>query len=154
MSSNVVTPLHVRSGYSLVRGTALPASIIERACRLGHRRLALTDVNGLYGATGFYKLALKAGLEPIIGAELQDGNTSAVALVAGRAGYENLCRIITRIHCRSAADKAASCDAKQPDAGAGSRAGERTGADGGGDPARLRRRPAKPSLVGDLLELS
>ena len=34
------------------------------------RSLALTDVNGLYGATVFWKLATEAGISPILGAEL------------------------------------------------------------------------------------
>ncbi|MBL7132937.1 MAG: DNA polymerase III subunit alpha [Phycisphaerae bacterium] len=93
-----IAPLHVRSGYSLLRGTCLPETLVEAARRLGHTHLALTDVNSLCGATQFYKAGLEAGLSPIIGAQLRHGSASLVALVAGQAGYENLCRIITRIH--------------------------------------------------------
>ncbi len=100
MSVDIVTPLCVRSGYSLVCGTAMPDRLISRACELGHRYLALTDVNGLYGATGFCKLAAESDLNPIIGAQLQEQDVSAVALVASETGYEHLCRIITRIHHR------------------------------------------------------
>jgi DNA-directed DNA polymerase III PolC len=92
--------LHVRSGYSLLRGTALPGRLTERAGSLGYAQLALTDVNGLYGATVFDRLARRAGLTPILGAELQDGQSSVVVLVEDDAGYENLCRVITRIHRR------------------------------------------------------
>ena len=97
---NAITPLHVRSGYSLLRGTALPERLIQRARQLGHDRLALTDVNNLYCATQFCRLAAEAGLGTIVGAELQDEPGAAVALVESETGYENLCRIITRIQRR------------------------------------------------------
>jgi DNA-directed DNA polymerase III PolC len=97
-----IAPLHVRSGYSLCRGTALPARLVERARRLGHTCLALTDVNNLCAATHFWKQACRAGLRPILGAELRCGRCAAVALVAADVGYENLCRAISRIHRRGA----------------------------------------------------
>ncbi len=98
----LLTPLHVRSGYSLLWGTAPPERLIARAQELGQTALAVTDVNGVYGATVFHQCAREAGLRPIIGAELQEAGHAAVALVASRRGYENLCRILTRIHRRLA----------------------------------------------------
>jgi len=95
-----VTPLHVRSGYSLLWGPTRLERLIEIACRLGHTHLALTDVNGLYGATVFYRRAVERGLTPLIGAELRQAGRSVVALIAEDAGYENLCRLISRIHRR------------------------------------------------------
>jgi DNA polymerase-3 subunit alpha/error-prone DNA polymerase len=103
-SAEDITPLHVRSAYSLLRGTCAPDRLVDHAGRLGYARLALTEVNNLYGATVFWKLATAAGISPIVGAELMppaDGedSRSVVALVENEIGYENLCRIITRIHC-------------------------------------------------------
>jgi len=95
----MITPLHVRSGYSFCRGVALPDRLVNVAARLGHGALAMTDVNNLCGATVFWKKAAAAGISPIIGAELLDGGLSVVALCADETGYENLCRLITRIHC-------------------------------------------------------
>ncbi len=95
----MITPLHVRSAYSLLAGTALPRRLVSLAAGMGHRRLAMTDVNALYGAVLFYKDAVAAGVRPILGAELTDGPCSAVALVENDQGYENLCRLITRRHC-------------------------------------------------------
>jgi len=97
-----LTPLHVRSGYSLLSGTALPGRLIGRAAALGYTGLALTDVNNLCAATAFYRQAREGGIAPIIGAELREAGQAVVALVADGAGYENLCRIITRIHRRAA----------------------------------------------------
>ena len=92
-----VTPLHVRSGYSLLEGAATPGRLVDLAGRMGYARLALTDVNSLCGATVFHKAARRAGIAPIIGAELRDGSQTAIALVADQNGYENLCQIITRL---------------------------------------------------------
>ncbi len=97
--NETVIPLHVRSGYSLLRGTSLPARLIERAQQLGHAQLALTDINNLCGATTFYEHASEVGLSAIIGTELQTNGCTAVALIADDSGYENLCRLITQIHC-------------------------------------------------------
>jgi DNA-directed DNA polymerase III PolC len=88
--------LHAWTGYSLCRGAAGPQKLVARAAAAGYAGVALTDVNGLYGVTIFYPLARQAGLNPIIGAELSDGRSSVVALVADRVGYENLCQAITR----------------------------------------------------------
>jgi len=95
-----IAPLHVRSGYSLLRGPAGLERLVGRAGALGHGRVALTDVNSLCGATRFCRLAGRVGIEPIVGAELLEGGRSVVALIADEAGYENLCRIITRIQKR------------------------------------------------------
>ncbi len=94
-----ITPLHVWSGYSLCRGPTPPKRLVERARSVGHAAIALTDVNGLYGAAVFHHAAVAAGVRPIIGAELRCAGASVVALVIDRMGYENLCRVITRIHC-------------------------------------------------------
>jgi len=77
----------------------MPDRLVELAAELGHAQLAITDVNGLCGATVFWQCAVSAGLQPIIGAELTDGAHRAIALVADQTGYENLCRAITRIRC-------------------------------------------------------
>jgi len=93
-----ITPLHVRSGYSLRRGMVMPSRLVARARAAGHGRLAVTDVNGLYGAVAFWRAAVAGGVAPIIGAELRAGRHGAVALVAGEEGYANLCGLITRRH--------------------------------------------------------
>jgi len=100
-----LTPLHVRSGYSLLCGTALPERLIARAAALGYAGLALTDVNNLCAATTFYRQAREARIAPIVGAELQDDGRAVVVLVEDGVGYENLCRIVTRIHRRASSGR-------------------------------------------------
>lgn len=90
--------LHSHSCYSLLEGADWPHTLIDRAKRYGMKALALTDTNGLYGALPFYKAALEAGIKPILGAELvsaSDSSERAVVLARDRAGYAELCRLIT-----------------------------------------------------------
>jgi DNA-directed DNA polymerase III PolC len=90
-----------------------PERLVVAAAEMGHDHLALTDVNNLCAAPRFWKLAREAGLRPIIGAEIRamgGDDTSGppacslrraglVALVEDDRGYENLCRLLTRVHC-------------------------------------------------------
>lgn len=64
------THLHVHSHFSLLDGLPSPAALVERAKGLGFKALALTDHANLYGAIEFYVSAKKAGLKPILGAEI------------------------------------------------------------------------------------
>jgi len=97
VSDSTVIPLHVRSGYSLLCGASRLDRLVGRLAGMGCARAALTDVNSLCGATQFWRQACEAGVQPLIGAELQSEGSSVVALVESEAGYENLCRLITRI---------------------------------------------------------
>ena len=93
--------LHTHSYYSLLDGASSIEALVERARQLGFRHLALTDHNSLAGAVSFYQQATKAGIHPIIGAEvdLKDG-TRLVLLVQNDAGYRNLCTLLTMGHLR------------------------------------------------------
>src|SRR4051794_160427 len=64
--------------------------------------MALLDRNGVYGAQRFAVAAREHGVRPIVGAELtmEDGSLLPV-LVKNRAGYENLCELLTQAHFRS-----------------------------------------------------
>ena len=64
------THLHVHTEYSLLDGLSRLEPLIGRAKDLGMESLAITDHGGLYGAVDFYRLSEKAGVKPIIGAEI------------------------------------------------------------------------------------
>lgn len=81
----------VRSYYSLLRGTSSPAALVARAAALGMKWLALADEEALHGAPEFWALAKEAGIKPVIGAWV----AGKLHLVRSRAGYANLCRLIT-----------------------------------------------------------
>ncbi len=96
-----MVPLHVKSAYSLGVGTTPVEKLVERASALGIRAMALTDIDNLYGALVFYRLARARGIRPILGVELPLGSSRCsperlVLLAQNRTGYQNLCKIITR----------------------------------------------------------
>lgn len=93
-------PLTVRSGYSLMWGTTPVKTLCRYAKRLGYTRLALTDTNNLYGLWPFLSACKQEDIQPIIGAEVTDINTThrTVCLVKNPEGYANLCRMLTRRH--------------------------------------------------------
>src|SRR6185437_3377436 len=56
----------------------------------------------------FHRAMRKLGLRPILGAEVPlDDGTRVPLLVETRAGYQNLCRLLTRMHLRSPKGEAA-----------------------------------------------
>lgn len=59
--------------------------------------VALTDTDGLYGAVPFAKACAEVGVRAIVGAELTDPRRSwrAVFLTKDRAGYEELCALVS-----------------------------------------------------------
>ncbi len=92
--------LHVHSYYSFLDGAAGPADLVERARHFGMPALALTDHNRLTGAIRFYDAAKKSGVKPIIGAEVDiEGGFHLTLLCKDLAGYSNLCRLLTAMHC-------------------------------------------------------
>src|SRR4051794_29509220 len=93
--------LHARSACSFLRGASHPAGLAARAAELGLRAVALCDRDGVYGAARFFAGAKEHRIRPIVGAELtmEDGAVLPV-LVQSRAGYRNLCQLITRAKLR------------------------------------------------------
>ena len=91
--------LNVHSDYSRGWGLATIQELCETAGKLGMKRLALTDTNGLYGMPFFIRIAKETGIQPIIGSELVHENRRAVAIVKDRGGYVNLCHILSALHC-------------------------------------------------------
>jgi len=118
--------LHARSAFSFLEGASLPEELIGVCSHFQQPAMALLDANGVYGAPRFHLAATKAGLKAHIGAEvtcaspdfhLSQASTKrseALApskaapspfrlplLVQSRAGYQNLCRLITRMKLRA-----------------------------------------------------
>lgn len=93
-------PLRVRSYFSLLQGTASPAALCRRAKELGYEGLALTDRDNLYGLWDFLQACRREGLRPVVGAEVSEPGSDRLVtcLVRDRAGYTNLCRLLTQRH--------------------------------------------------------
>ncbi|MCF8059990.1 MAG: DNA polymerase III subunit alpha [Bacteriovoracaceae bacterium] len=90
--------LHVHSVYSPMRGLSSLESLCEKAFKLGHDHLALTDTNGLYGIPHFVNLAREYGLIPIIGCELVLEDLRLVILCRNLDGFKQLTRLLTKYH--------------------------------------------------------
>ncbi|MFQ6617843.1 MAG: PHP domain-containing protein, partial [Fidelibacterota bacterium] len=90
--------LHCHSYYSFLDGTASPEALVEKAKEMGMKGLAITDINGLYGALPFYKAAVKCGLKPVFGAEIVKERERAVLLARNSGGFSELCRLVTGRH--------------------------------------------------------
>ena len=114
--------LHAASSFSFLDGASDPEDLVARAVELGLPAVALVDRNGVYGAPRFFKAARAAGMKALVGAEIvlderpritPDEHAGPLGLVppplpAGfvpsrvtllaesRAGYRNLCRLLTR----------------------------------------------------------
>ena len=89
--------LHLHSFYSFLAGTLSIDRIIEQAGRAGYTALALTDTNNVTGIMEFYVKCRKAGIRPVVGAELRMGSVRAVALARNWNGYAAICRAVTEL---------------------------------------------------------
>jgi error-prone DNA polymerase len=88
--------LRCRSAFSFLDGASLPEDLIDAAAAAGMDTLALADRDGVYGAPRFFAAARRAGLRPLVGADvtLADG-PPLLLLVEDTTGYKNLCRLLT-----------------------------------------------------------
>src|SRR5712664_922325 len=96
------TELHARSAFSFLEGASVPEELAAACSAHGMPAMAVLDRDGAYGAPRFYLAATKIKVKAHIGAEV----TSAVGwryplLVKSREGYQNLCRLITRMKLRA-----------------------------------------------------
>jgi error-prone DNA polymerase len=89
----------------MMRGCSSLEALCLAARERGMQALAITDIDGLYGAVRFFEIARDLGLRPILGAEVtaadprgRAAGESATVLVRSRDGYAALCRILTRRH--------------------------------------------------------
>jgi error-prone DNA polymerase len=91
--------LHCHSAYSFLDGASHPVELAGVAAEQGHHALALTDHDGLHGAMEMAQALKPLGIRPITGAEITlDDGTHVTLLCETRAGYTNLCRLLTASH--------------------------------------------------------
>jgi len=89
-------PLNLHSYYSFLDSTLSIHAIIDLAKRHNLPAIALTDKNNLHGAVEFAQAAAKAGIKPIIGAELERNGQRLCLYVENQTGYHNLCRMLNQ----------------------------------------------------------
>jgi error-prone DNA polymerase len=96
VSSPDYVELRCRSAFSFLQSASLPEDLIDRAAACGYDALALADRNGVYGAPRFFQAARRAGVRPIVGADVAIEDAGWLhLLVENRTGYRNLCRLLT-----------------------------------------------------------
>src|SRR6266851_4650912 len=94
--------LNARSAFSFLEGASLPEELVATAADFGMSALGLIDRDGVYGSPRFHMAAMKAGIRAHIGAEVTCTDGYRYPLLAeSRAGYQNLCRLITRMKLRA-----------------------------------------------------
>ncbi|HNN48702.1 MAG TPA: PHP domain-containing protein, partial [Marmoricola sp.] len=124
------THLHVASSYSLRFGASHPDALVERAAEHGMDSLALTDRDGVYGAVRFVNACQRAGISPILGADLAVHETGSAPfgstvggtpakggrirdqrfprvtfLASSSRGWAALCRLISAAHAQAAVNQ-------------------------------------------------
>ncbi len=115
-SSRAFIHLRVHSAYSLLEGALQLGKIIGHALKDQSPAIAVTDTNNLFGALEFAQKAVKDGVQPIVGCQVDlafsgegaDGQRDRrrsgpetaplVLLAATEAGYRNLVRLDSRIY--------------------------------------------------------
>ncbi|MDP2998991.1 MAG: PHP domain-containing protein, partial [Bryobacterales bacterium] len=94
--------LRARSAFSFLEGASLPEELAAACADRGLPAMALLDRDGVYGAPRFHMAAKKTGIRAHAGAEVSSTEGIRIPLLARtRAGYQNLCRLITRMNLRA-----------------------------------------------------
>ncbi len=86
--------LNFRSCYSFMDSLLTPARIVAIAVEAGCQTVGICDPN-LHGAVEFFEAARAAGIRAVLGAELGIGGMRRCVHVQDRAGYANLCRLLS-----------------------------------------------------------
>lgn len=119
--------LRVHSAYSLLEGSLQVKALIAQASKLKAPAIALTDTNNLFGALQFTDAAKGAGIQPIIGCELDlydpgydvslthggaatmGSRAPLVFIAATQKGYDNLVEIVSRSYLDNADGSSVGC---------------------------------------------
>ena len=110
--------LHASSAFSFLEGASIPEEFVGACSEYSMPAMALLDRDGVYGAPRLYHAAKKAGLRAHIGAEVTvtpspsgrgqgEGRIRYPLLAETREGYQNLCRLLTRMKLRAPKGKGA-----------------------------------------------
>ena len=101
--ANSFVHLRVHSEFSLYDSTVRVKKLIGAVADNGMAAVALTDQSNMYALVKFYKTAMGAGVQPILGADLWLDNPDDLtqpfritALCQNSAGYLNLRELISK----------------------------------------------------------
>jgi len=109
MRSDMFAELLATSSYSFLRGASHPDELVRESKSLGHSAIAICDRDGMYGSVKAFEQARESEHRCITGAELTVATLPSLRasgpaaptlalLCESAAGYQNLCRLLTRAH--------------------------------------------------------
>ena len=102
--------LHLHTQYSLLDGAIRLGPLFDKIDEHRMPAVAVTDHGNLFGAIGFYRKALDAGIKPIIGCEVyvapgdrrdrsqasgRETNHHLTLLIKNLTGYKNLVKLVS-----------------------------------------------------------
>ncbi len=91
--------LHVHTQYSMLDGAVKVKDLVKRVSKAGMKAVAVTDHGNMFGAISFYKAAKEAGVQAILGCEVEvaeNGRSRHLPLLASSLeGYKNLIALVT-----------------------------------------------------------
>lgn len=94
--------LHARSAFSFLQGASLPEELVQVASELEQGSIAVLDRDGVYGSVRQHLAGEKLGITAHIGAEISCTDGARYPLLCeSQRGYQNLCRLITRMKMRA-----------------------------------------------------
>ena len=105
MSTPSFVHLRLHSEYSVTDGMVCLDDAVGAAVADGMPALALTDLANVFGMVKFYQAARGCGVKPVIGCDVWIENAAdrdkphrLLVLCQSRAGYRNLCELLTRAY--------------------------------------------------------
>ncbi|MBF0152686.1 MAG: DNA polymerase III subunit alpha [Magnetococcales bacterium] len=112
MSPSAFVHLHVHTAFSLLTSSVRVESLIQRVRESKMPAVALTDQGNLFAAIPFYTQCLKAGIKPILGAQIlvvsnlrdhserpdREVRDQLILLSRNQEGWRNLLRILSVGH--------------------------------------------------------
>lgn len=101
--------LHAHSQFSVLQAVGNVGELVNTAVNHGMNALAITDHGNMMGAFQFVRAANKAGIKPIVGAELnvcrdhtdrstKDDGYPTVFLAKNKSGYHNLTKLSSKAY--------------------------------------------------------
>ena len=93
--------LRLHSAYSLTESTLRIGKLTQLVSADSQPAAALTDTNNMFGALEFAQSMAAAGVQPIMGAQIEledtDGRGDVVLLAQNQQGYVRLSQLLSKI---------------------------------------------------------
>jgi DNA polymerase-3 subunit alpha len=106
--------LTAHSAYSLQEGLILPTELVQAAQANGMPALGLTDHRLLTGSIEFTQACKEAGIQPILGLEIDMVGGKLPLLATSMEGWSNLCRLSSALALRDVPSTGSGQRSKNP----------------------------------------